>query len=124
MPAQEKRLRKKLKRAFRSLHLEVVLRRPGTGASVDEFGDTVGATPESYSGKGMLLNYEDDFRVRAGIPETDVKVTIFATGFGTTPNEDDQVQIRDTWHQIRSVDWDPILAAWACQSYEIEDPTA
>lgn len=96
----------------------------GTGG-VNDLGDPVGVSPQSWTCEGFTDNYSAMYRKGAGIPETDVKVSIFAASLGTAPQKDDQVTFNSVTYQLRSVRTDPATALWECQgSYVAPPPTS
>mgnify|MGYP001562722116 CR=1 FL=1 len=96
---------------------------------LDDLGDAIDATPTDTPLEGFVDEYDAAFKARAGIPQTDVKVCIFAQSIpGVRPGRDDKARIdrsgSSQWYQIRRVMTDPALALWECQSFEIQDPDA
>lgn len=116
--------------AFSGKLLSGTLRRV-TGTAVDAFGDPTTTAVTTYTFEGTRDDRSAFFRASAGIPDTDVLILIIAGSFkasGVTttvrPKTDDQIYIRNTWHQVRRiVEEDPASATFLIQTYEIEDPT-
>lgn len=114
---------------FRGKLLTGIIRQeaiPSSGA-LDSYGDPIDAQDVDTAIEGFSAAYNDAFRARAGIPEQDVKVCIFANSCpGITPSKDDKVRIDragvSTWFQLRKVGIDPAKAMWVCQSFEIAEP--
>jgi len=99
---------------------------PSSGA-LDQYGDPIDLEATDTAIEGFVENYDDAYRARAGIPETDLQVNIFAKSApAITPGKDDIVKFTrgtvDTWYQLRRVKTDPALALWQCQAFEIEAP--
>lgn len=117
-------VRNEINKGFKGQLLPGTLRRPSAGSSVDSNGDPVGVTYTNYTFNGIVDTYSAIYKAQAGIPESDVKVLIIAGSLDVTPQKDDQVKIRSRWYQLRSREQDPALAAWTCQAFEIQDPTA
>lgn len=112
--------------AFRGKLKTGVLRitaHPISGA-LDGRGDPTEAAPTDYPIEGFTSRYSDYARAQLGIPDTDLKVSIFAKSLpaGIEPAKDSKVRIGNQWHQIRRLSIDPAGALWVCQSFEIEDP--
>lgn len=119
----ESLIRDKINQGFKGRLLAGTLRRE-TVASVDpEYGDAIPGTPETYSFNGARLEYDERFRMQAGIPENDSNILIIAGSLATTPAEDDLLLLRSQWFQIRKVRGDPANAAWECQSFEVPAPS-
>ena len=123
-------LAKAIYAGFKGKLLKGVLRKmvaPVSGGQ-DRYGDPIGAEPALLDIEGFDEAYSAMFRAQAGIPDSDVKVNIFAQSIpGVTPSKDDTVKLVRagvaTWYQIRRVDRDPATALWTCQSFEIPEPT-
>lgn len=101
---------------------------PESGA-LDQYGDPVELATVSSSIEGFVENYDAAYRMRAGIPETDMKVNWFAKSApGIVPVQDSIISMVQagaaTWYQVRRVMADPALALWTCQSFVIPDPDA
>jgi hypothetical protein len=101
--------------------------RPGTlrreiSGGLDEYGDPLPGTVETYSCLGWREEYEAAF-LAAGIPTTDVRVVVLAQSLSTTPQNDDQIGIEGSWWQVRSIQQDPAVATYSLQCFEISDPT-
>jgi hypothetical protein len=89
----------------------------------DEYGDPLATVITTHTIQGFTDEYSAFFRAQSGIPDTDLKVGIFAQSIpGITPSKDDKVKFRSTWYQIRKVNTDPAIALWECQSFEIPAP--
>ena len=102
------------------LRLATLLRPvPSASGGLDSLGDPISTTIASYPCQGFTDNYDEMFRARAGIPETDIKVCIFGASLpsGIAPQKDDQVNIVGQTYQIRRARSDPALALYTCQSF-------
>lgn len=95
----------------------------GQSAGLDDKGDPIDVAPVDYPFEGFTSQYKADFMARAGIPDTDLKVSIFAKSLdaGIAPANDDKAYIDGVWYQIRKKAIDPAGAMWICQSFEIAD---
>lgn len=94
---------------------------------LDSFGDPQDGVPVYTALEGFAEDYDDAFRARAGIPQTDVKVNVFAKSIpGIVPSKDDIVRLRqagvDTWYQLRRAKIDPAGALWECQAFVVPEP--
>src|ERR1044072_2481398 len=101
-------LAKAIYAGFKGKLLKGVLRKmvaPVSGG-LDAHGDPIGAEPALLNIEGFDEAYSAMFRAQAGIPDSDVKVNIFAQSIpGVTPSKDDTVKLVRagvaTWDQIR-----------------------
>lgn len=94
---------------------------------LDELGDQLATFPIEWGAEGFTENYNDAFKARAGIPQTDLKVNLFAASLpvGIRPLKDDKVNIpagSAAWYQLRKADTDPATALWVCQAYACQRP--
>lgn len=62
--------------------------------------------------KGMVEAYSEGYRTRAGIPDTDVKVTVLQAGVRSAPNVDSEVTMRGRRYRVMAVDQDPARVGW------------
>jgi hypothetical protein len=94
---------------------------PATSAGLDEHGDPVDAVTRTWDVVGFREDYTAAYRASAGVPETDVKVSLLAGTLpaGVRPTKDDLVHLADAWHQVRAVRTDPATAVFECQSFEV-----
>jgi hypothetical protein len=91
---------------------------PAISGGLDARGDPEIIDPVSWRCQGFVDGYDAAYRARAGIPETDSKVCIFAQSIpGVRPAKDDKVLFRGEWWQLRSVATDPATALWVCQAF-------
>lgn len=91
-----------------------------TSSSVDEYGDLIPGAPLTFNVEGFVDAYEDDYRIRAGIPEGDSRVTLILGNSETEPAKDDEISIAG-WPtmKVRKVKIDPARATAECQSFEV-----
>lgn len=116
-------LAKAIFNGFKGRLLKGTLRRETLGTTLNSHGDPTGATVTTYSIEGFTSGYSDFYRAQAGIPETDVKVNIFAqSSSGLVPTKDDYVQFQSVWYQLRSVKVDPATALYTCQAFVTDAP--
>lgn len=112
---------------FKGKLLKGTLRRSGVAASggLDARGDPIVGEPETWGCEGFVDNYSAFTRAQAGIPETDLKVCIFASSLpaGVQPRREDKVLMRAKWYQLRDVGADPAQALWECQAFEVAAPS-
>lgn len=96
----------------------------GVSAGLDDLGDPIDTAPVSYAFEGFTARYSAFYRAQAGIPDTDLKLNIFAKSLdaGIEPGIDDKAVIDGIWYQIRKRAIDPAGALWVCQSFEIAEP--
>ncbi|GGB00540.1 hypothetical protein GCM10011491_30930 [Brucella endophytica] len=108
---------------FKGKLLTGQLRQQSAGG-LDEYGDPTPGTVTLSPMQGFTDEYDDAYRARAGIPETDLIVNIFAQSLpaGIRPGKDDKAQFLGQWYQIRAVKTDPATALWTCQAFRIEAP--
>ena len=119
----EGQIAKAIYKGFKGRLLAGTLRRETLGTTLDAYGDPTGASVSSYSIEGFVSGYSAFYRATAGIPETDVKVNIFAQSSpGLVPSKDDLVQFQGVWYQLRSVNVDPATALYACQAFVTVEP--
>ncbi|WEX10283.1 hypothetical protein [Chelativorans sp. AA-79] len=116
-------LAKAIYAGFKGKLLAGQLRQQSSGG-VDEYGDPIPGPVTLYAMQGFTDEYDDAYRARAGIPETDLIVNIFAQSLpaGIQPGKDDKAQFLGQWYQLRGVKTDPATALWVCQAFRIEAP--
>ncbi len=120
----ESAVRKQVTQAFKGKLLSGTLRRVASTA-VDSYGDPVPGAATTWSFDGIVDKFSAAFAAQAGIRTTDVRVLIIAGSLSTTPQQDDQVKVRDDWYQLRDlVERDPANATYIYSAFTIEDPTA
>jgi len=112
---------------FKNRLLKGGLRRVSTTGTPDASGDPVPAGSVLWLCQGFTEDYDDHNRP-AGIPETDLKVNIFAKSLpvNVRPRKDDTVNFvqagATTWFQLRNATIDPAGALWTCRAYVIPAP--
>ncbi len=87
-------------------------------------GDPIATAIVLYTCQGFVEGYSAIYKARAGIPETDSKVNVFAASLpaGVRPEKDDKVKFLGTWWQLRKAETDPATALWTCQAYQCTPP--
>lgn len=104
---------------------------PASGGK-DALGDPTSVARVPHDCEGFVDLYSVTTRAQAGIPETDLKVCIFAKSMdGVTPERDGLVEITGPatsiyagkWYQVRKQGIDPAGALWELQSFEVKAPT-
>jgi hypothetical protein len=112
--------------AFKGKLHKGILLKAGMAESggLDELGDPVDVSAAQYPCEGFDSRYSEFYRTQAGIPDGDVKISIFAKSLsqGIEPEKDDRALIGARWYQIRKVARDPATALWTCQSFPIAVP--
>jgi hypothetical protein len=114
-------------KGFKGKLLNGVIRQVVTPASgsLDELGDPQAGDPIDTDCQGFTENYSAYHRAQAGIPQTDLKVNLFARSMpGITPSKDAVVKfVRagvDEWYQLRGPrEIDPAGALWVCQAFAL-----
>jgi len=101
----------------------------GDSGALDGKGDPIDVAPTDYDTEGFVDNYDDAYRARAGIPQTDVMVGIFGKSIdGVIVEKDDIASFTrsgvTTWYQVRRAKLDPAGALWDCQSFVIPEPAS
>ncbi len=88
---------------------------------INDRGQVTNKILQQWSCEGFVDSYNDVFRVSAGIPATDSKVSIFAKSLpsGIEPIKDDRIVFNSKTWQVRERKTDPATALWECQSYEV-----
>lgn len=93
---------------------------------VDSRGNVTNAVPTTWSGEGFVEDYDEMYRMNAGIPHTDSKVNIFIKSLpsGVVPIKDDEATLNrgfgsEKW-KIRKCTTDPAGALYVCQSYQVQ----
>lgn len=89
---------------------------------LDELGDPRSVVETDYSCQGFTDNYSEFFRATFGVPDTDLKVCIFAKSLsaGVRPLKDDLVRFQSIWYQLKTVSVDPATALWECRASKIQ----
>lgn len=95
----------------------------------DEFGDPTDTDRQSWAVQGFIESYSRHTRAQAGIPDSDVKVSLFSQSAPDyVPKKDDLVALTGaTVRWVRLVggplDIDPAGALWTLQATEIGAPS-
>lgn len=91
-----------------------------TGSTVDEFGDVVEGTPQTFVVEGFADKYSEYYKKQAGIPETDFKITLILGNCETEPLKDDTIALPG-WGsaKVRTVMIDPARASAECQVFGV-----
>lgn len=111
-------------KGFKGKLLTGTLRHDEPSTTLDENGDPTSVVITRPSIEGFTDEYTAFYRAQAGIPETDLKVNIFAESSpGLTPTKDDRVTFLSVWYRLRRVKVDPAGALFECQAFEIPTPS-
>lgn len=103
------------------------------GAALDGHGDPTATVPKTTRLEGFSEGYSRFTRAQAGIPGTDVKVSIFSASMkGVEPAIGNQVRLdrklaggktESRWYEIKGpIDIDPAGVLWECQASVIRAP--
>lgn len=115
----ESQLRNSIAKGFKGRLLVGTLTRAVSGG-LDEYGDPLPGTTQSFRVEGFPDEYNEAYRVTAGIPEGDSKVVLIAGNCETAPLKDDKISFSNfPTFQVRKVKTDPALAHYECQSYKV-----
>lgn len=89
---------------------------------LDGLGDPKHIVETDYTCQGFVDNYSEFFRTSFGVPDTDLKVSIFAKSLpaGVRPTKDDLVQFQSIWYQLKTITTDPATALWECRASRIQ----
>lgn len=119
----EGQLAKAIYAGFKNKLLTGTLRRVVPGIDLDDNGDPRDSTIQTWTVQGFTDKYSAFYSAQAGIPDSDLKVCIFAQSIpGVTPTKDDKALFQGKWYQLRKVGTDPATALWECQAFEIPVP--
>jgi hypothetical protein len=111
-------LRKQLAQGFRGHLLTGTLTRE-TATGLDSYGDPT-TTSATYRVQGFHDAYDESYRVRAGIPETDSKIVLVLGNGQIDPIKDDEITLSGyKTFKVRRVKVDPAKATAECQVFEI-----
>lgn len=114
---------KKIFQGFKGKLLTGILRHAEPQGALNSYGDSTSQTTTDYDIEGFVDQYTAFFKSQAGIPDTDLKINIFAQSIpGVTPTKDDKAQFLGVWYQIRRVSVDPATALFECQAFKINSP--
>lgn len=105
----------------------LLIKRKFAAGEEDDEGDPKLSGVLEYPCEGLVVEYSALYRARAGIPDTDVQVMIFAGTLpaGVIPSIDDRVKLPSpanvmTLYQIRRRETDPANATWTFQAFEAQ----
>jgi hypothetical protein len=123
-------LQKQIYDAFKGKLLKGLIRQAvvDSSAGLDAFGDPIDTGSVDTACEGFTENYSDYFYA-SGIPQTDLKVNIFAGSIkGITPGKDDLVMLKgitgEQWYQLRGpIRTDPATALWTAQGFPVATPS-
>lgn len=116
------KMKSQIARGFRGKLRKGTIRREVPG-SLDEFGDPVPGSVQTFGFEGIREDLSALYAAQAGIPTTDCKVLGIAGSCEVTPKQGDQVSIEGAWYQCRAVmEIDPAGATWSLQCYGIDAP--
>lgn len=112
-------LRKQIAAGFKNRLLTGTLLRQGA-TTLDEYGDEIVTPPGSFRVEGFHDNYDEKYRVAAGIPITDSKIVLILGNCQTDPIKDDTITLQGYKpFKVRAVKVDPAKASAECQVFEI-----
>lgn len=89
-----------------------------TTTGQDAYGDPIQIHAD-FPAQGFVDNYSDIYRAQAGIPNTDVRITLIAGLTRSSPTKDDEILMQGSYYRIRAVTADPALAHYECQSFGV-----
>ncbi len=76
-----------------------------------------------HSFEGFRDSFSAHSAARHGVPLTDASIVIIAGSLAVEPSNDDKVQVRDQWFQLRNlVEPDPTTATYQFAAFEIPPP--
>lgn len=112
-------LRAAIAAGFNGVLLTGTITRTVPGGGLDEHGDPVSVTTQTYATQGFVEAFSAFYRAQARIPDTDVKITLIGGLTDTVPTKDDRVTFRGATYQIRQVlGIDPAEASYTLQGYK------
>jgi hypothetical protein len=94
-----------------NLFLNGTLHKPGTPVQ-DSYGGWTTGAPTNTAVKGIIDTYDELYRIRAGIPDTDVKLLVLQQSVSPGPVQGDTITLRGETYLIRSVAQDPSQTIW------------
>ncbi len=98
------------------------LRREIPGSGVDEWGDPLPGTVETYAFEGWHDEYDASW-LAAGIPSTDSRIIILAGSISTEPKQGDLLSFNSAWWRIVAIEAiDPAGATFTLQVNKTEAP--
>lgn len=119
-------IKKALAKGFKGKLLKGTVQRV-TSSSLDVKGDRIAGVPQTFSVEGFVDEYDEFYRRNAGIPDTDLRITLIGGLMITEPAKGDNVMFATgewagQWFQLRRIGTDPAGAAWVCQAYVVDAP--
>jgi hypothetical protein len=122
-------LAKQMAQAFKGVLLTGTLQQQ-VNNGLNAYGDAVSSNAITYNFTGMREDFDASYRVRAGIPETDVKIMVLIASCKPVlpPPQPEEAQlfkvsINGLWYQVRKVlSIDPASATLNLQCYSIPAP--
>jgi hypothetical protein len=92
-------------------------------AALDSLGDPAEATVHTFAFEGIRNSFNLAFAQAAGIPVTDARIVVIAGSLTTVPEQDDKIELRGAWYQVRSVvEVDPADATYTLAAFRIAAP--
>jgi hypothetical protein len=88
-----------------------------TLTSDGEGGYTQAATDHPI--KGIVESYSDEYRLRTGVPDTDVRIIVLQYGVGAEPTSDSEITIEGRRYRVVSDEQDPAHATWTIRARPI-----
>jgi hypothetical protein len=109
----------------RLLSGEVRRKSGATSGGTDAHGDPLDIDTAQWLVEGFIDTYSRTLRAAAGIPDSAVKVCIFAgSAPDYSPHANDLVRLGERWTRLEAgpFDIDPAGALWTCQAEIVEAP--
>ena len=112
-------LRAKIAQGFKGQLLAGTLTRR-TSNTVNEYGDSIPGVTQQFTVNGCVDEYDEIYRLRAGIPEGSSKIILIAGLCDTEPLKDDYIVFPNfPKFQVRKVKTDPAIAHYECESFKV-----
>lgn len=106
------------------LHTGILYR--STGTVQNSLGDTVATAPAQFRIEGIVTEYDEMYRQRAGIPDEDVKIVLISGNCETAAVKDDVVRLprkgQQRYFKVRKIGQDPADATQVLQAFETVAP--
>lgn len=105
---------------------EVRRKRLPISGALDAHGDPVELESQTWQIQGFIDNYSRFTRAQAGIPDSTLKVCVFAQSAPDwTPRKDDWVRLGTQWTQLAGgpLEIDPAGAMWTLDGIASEGPS-
>lgn len=118
---------KAIYKGFKGKLLKGQLRVETAVGGLDDAGDPIASTVAYYRVEGFVDLFSEFYKKQAGIPDSDMKVSIFSASVpGVEIQKDHKIWLKGNfgvkWYQVRVPRIDPAGALWECQAFEIEAP--